>query len=91
LNILNCDGNQLTSLDVTNNSSIGQDYAGYSMCYLSIQDMPDLEKVCVWTMLFPPEGVNVCTEGSPNVYFTTDCSNSGFRSFRAHFFSVKVP
>jgi len=33
-----------------------------------------LEKVCVWTMPFPPEEIKVCTDGSPNVYFTTDCS-----------------
>jgi hypothetical protein len=25
-------------------------------------------------MPFPPEGFNLCTEGSPNVYFTMDCS-----------------
>jgi len=36
--------------------------------------MPSLYKVCVWEMPFPPAGVEVDTSGSPNVYFTTDCS-----------------
>jgi len=36
--------------------------------------MPSLFKVCVWTTPFPPEGVDVDTTGSPNVYFTIDCS-----------------
>ena len=33
-----------------------------------------LNKVCVWSTPFPPIGVEVDTTGSPNVYFTTDCS-----------------
>jgi hypothetical protein len=37
--------------------------------------MLSLNEVCVWTMPFPPERVYVTTYGSPNVYFTTDCSN----------------
>jgi len=36
--------------------------------------MPGLEKVCVSALPFPPEGVGLCAEGSPNVYFTTECS-----------------
>jgi len=36
--------------------------------------MPTLEEVCVWTMPFPPEGFKLCADGSPNTYFTTDCS-----------------
>jgi len=41
---------------------------------LYIQEMPSLYKVCVWQTPFPPDGVSVVYEGSPNVYFTTDCS-----------------
>jgi hypothetical protein len=81
LKILSCSGNQLTSLDLSKNSSIGKDvgseltyYSKYYYCYLSIEEMPGLEKVCVWTMPFSPEGVKLCAEGSPNVYFTADCS-----------------
>jgi hypothetical protein len=40
---------------------------------LSIGGMPSLNQVCVWTLPFPPSGVDVYTDGSPNVYFTTDC------------------
>jgi len=36
--------------------------------------MPSLYKVCVWEMPFPPAFVDVYTENSPNVYFTTDCT-----------------
>jgi len=38
--------------------------------------MPTLHEVCVWTMPFPPDGVNVDTTGSPNVFFTNECSSS---------------
>jgi len=34
-----------------------------------------LTKVCVYEMPFPPfEGFILNTDGSPNVYFTTDCN-----------------
>jgi hypothetical protein len=39
--------------------------------------MPNLEEVCVWTLPFPgppPDNLNVNTTGSPNIYFTMDCS-----------------
>jgi hypothetical protein len=36
--------------------------------------MPSLGEVCVWELPFPPEGMTVHTTGSPNVYFTTECS-----------------
>jgi len=41
---------------------------------LDISEMPSLYEVCVWTLPFPPEGFLVFTSGSPNVYFTTECS-----------------
>jgi hypothetical protein len=28
----------------------------------------------VWVMPFPPSGFNLYASGSPNVYFSTDCS-----------------
>jgi hypothetical protein len=52
-------------LDVSNNTSITS---------LSIMEMPSLYKICVWEMPIPT-GVDVFMDGSPNVYFTTDCSN----------------
>jgi hypothetical protein len=37
--------------------------------------MPSLHEVCVWEMPFPPlEGLKLEKTGSPNVYFTTECS-----------------
>jgi hypothetical protein len=33
--------------------------------------MPSLFKVCVWIIPFP---VQAYTDGSPNIYYTTDCS-----------------
>ena len=67
LDTLYCWENQLTSLDVSNNKDL-------SNLYLS--DMPDLYKVCVWEMPFPPSGTSVDTSNSPNLYFTTDCTST---------------
>jgi len=39
---------------------------------LIIRDMPSLKEVCVWTIPFPPVGVEMDTSGSPNLYFK-DC------------------
>ena len=60
-----CSFNQLTTLDISNNTS---------MYELYVHEMPTLHQVCVWTMPFPPDGVNVYIDGSPNVYYTTECS-----------------
>ena len=60
-----CSDNQITSLDVSNNVVLEE---------LNISNMPSLGEVCVWEVPFPPEGVTVDITGSPNVYFTTDCS-----------------
>ena len=65
LRILHCANNQLTSLDISTNTLLSG---------LDLRGMPTLEEVCVWTMPFPPEGYSVNLEGSPNVFFTTDCS-----------------
>jgi Leucine-rich repeat (LRR) protein len=62
---LGCAHNKLTTLDVSNNTSL---------CTLMIAEMTSLYKVCVWEMPFPPAGVEVYMDGSPNIYFTTDCS-----------------
>jgi hypothetical protein len=62
---LYCDKVPLTSLDISNNSAIK---------ILTLKSMTSLNKVCVWTMPFPPVGVTVDTTDSPNVYFTIDCS-----------------
>ncbi len=64
LEYLNCDVNELTSLDVSNNTALTSLY---------LMTMPALYKVCVWEMPFPPDGLEVYTAGSPNLYYTTDC------------------
>ena len=65
LTMLGCAHNQLTTLDVSNNTALSS---------MVIAEMPSLYKVCVWEVPFPPVGVEVYTVGSPNVYFTSDCS-----------------
>ena len=65
LHFLDCSYNQLTSLDVSNITALE---------WLDISEMPSLYEVCVWVVPFPPEGVLVNTTGSPNFYFTTECS-----------------
>jgi hypothetical protein len=62
---LDCKNNQLTSLDVSNNTAL---------TYLQLVGMPTLYRVCVWEMPFPPVGVTLNITGSPNIYFTTECT-----------------
>ncbi|MCK4879922.1 MAG: hypothetical protein KAS82_04645 [Bacteroidales bacterium] len=66
LHSLYCGDNLLSSLDISNNTYMG---------WLDITNMPSLYEVCVWTLPFPPERMHVDRTGSPNVYFTTECSN----------------
>jgi uncharacterized protein (TIGR02145 family) len=65
LELLWCQENQLSFLDLSNNSSLRE---------INLHSIPSLHKVCVWTMPFPPTGVDVHIGDSPNIYFTTDCS-----------------
>ena len=77
LTVLDCSLNQLTSLDVSNNIHLGTAgwmFIDHNLEGLIISGMPTLEEVCVWELPFPPDGVPVDTMGSPNVYFTTECS-----------------
>ena len=75
LELLCCDNNQLTTLDVSNNTALGTGPIDFITFYgLYISEMPTLYQVCVWEMPFPPTGVEFDTTGSPNVYSTTDCS-----------------
>lgn len=65
LTALCCSSNQLTDLDISKNISLER---------IEIEEMPSLTKVCVWQVPFPPAGVEIFTENSPNVYFTKECS-----------------
>ena len=89
LYFLNCIFNQITNLDVSKNTNLGQLWCDYNqlssldisnnfdlrMGLVWLDHMPMLTEVCVWTMPFPPAEMEIDTAGSPNVYFTTDCSN----------------
>jgi Leucine-rich repeat (LRR) protein len=58
-------GNQLGKLDISQHTKL---------TLIGVDNMPALAEVCVWTSPFPPEGVVVLHEFSPNVFFTTNCS-----------------
>jgi len=86
LDTLDCSTNQLTSLDVSNNTALTSLWCAENqltsldvshntaLAGLNCSSMPSLYKVCVWTIPFPPTGVTIDTIGSPNVYFTMTCS-----------------
>jgi hypothetical protein len=71
---LYCSNCNLTSLDISNNTSLGLVFPDHYPCILDIGDMPSLEKVCVWILPFPLEDFQICSEGSPDFYFTIDCN-----------------
>jgi hypothetical protein len=58
---LECSGNLLVGLDLTNNTELDD---------LRIMNMPSLNSVCVFKIPHL-----LYTEGSPNVNISTDCSN----------------
>lgn len=62
LYILDCSANPLTRLDVSYNTSLYDLY---------LKKMPSLYEVCVWVIPYP---FYAYTFGSPNLYFTTECS-----------------
>ena len=58
-------GNKLTRLDISGNISLTK---------VGIDNMQSLVEVCVWVLPFPPQGVTVLSGYSPNIKYTTDCS-----------------
>jgi Leucine-rich repeat (LRR) protein len=78
LTVLDCSKNQLTSLDISNNMVLGTDIwylsFGKTLEGIHLSYMSSLNEVCVWLLPFPPDGIKVYSEGSPNVYFTDACS-----------------
>ncbi len=85
LNTLDCSYNQLTRLDIYNNTSLRELNCGGNLLsklyigdndsleILNLSNMPDLRGVCVRQLPFPPAGITIDTTGSPNAYFTTNC------------------
>ncbi len=85
LSYLECWWNELTSLNISNNTELDTLVCGANdfvtaldisqntdLVFINIGGMQSLTQVCVWTIPFPPQGVEIYNE--PNVYFTTDCS-----------------
>lgn len=82
---LRCGDNQLTSLDVSKNTSLvllwcsenqltNLDVSNNkSVWSLHLVNMPTLTEVCVWEG-FPSEPMEISISGSPNVCFQTDCN-----------------
>jgi len=62
-------GNRLSSLDVS---------ANVNLELLGIDNMATIKEVCVWTIPFPPAGVEVLMGFSPNAFFTTSCSKQKY-------------
>lgn len=67
-----CSNNKLTTLDISYNTSLGLVLGSHA---LTLAKMPTLHEVCVWTKPFPPDYLGIDITGSPNVYFTTECTN----------------
>lgn len=66
LQVMTSCGNQLSTLNLSQNTLLK---------IIGFDNMPSITEVCVWTLPFPPEGVRVLMEFSPNAYFTTACRN----------------
>jgi len=85
LKTLHCNNNLLTSLDVSKNTALtdmitcGNRFSGFdisnnhNLVKIGIDNMPMLQKVCVWTLPFPPAGVVVLMGFSPNILFSLEC------------------
>jgi len=72
LEYLNCAANQLSCLDISNNTLIGSGNGNNTK--LDLGYMRSLTEVCVWTTPFPPPGMEINISGSPNLYFTENCT-----------------
>ncbi len=60
--IWNC---QISSLDISQNTNL---------TLLDLWDLTNLGQVCTWIEPFPPAGLKLSMNGSPSIFFTTDCS-----------------
>jgi hypothetical protein len=78
--------NRLTELDLSNNEALEElDVCknlistihlccNKTLSKIQLSEMPNLEKVCVWTLPFPPEGVYLDIAGAPGITFCLDHS-----------------
>lgn len=65
LEVLDCSDNFLIELDLSRNRKLKE---------LDVSNMPTLTGVCVWELPWPPENILIHVNGSPNIYFTDECS-----------------
>ena len=73
LGILACGRNQLAKLDISKNPVLNQVPSTQFKPRLDLSGMSSLSQVCVSTMPYPPVGLNLNIEGSPNIFFTVIC------------------
>ena len=87
---LYCGRNHLSQLDISDISNFFSEHTNPLLCgmrtdaFLSISNMPTLHEVCVSELPVPVSSFDeslVDTSGSPNVYFTTDCSSATSLAF----------
>jgi hypothetical protein len=76
LSELSCSSNPLQYLNISKNTNLFACEDDTCYATLNLSNMPGLYGVCVWEMPFPPVDrvESVDTTGSPNVFFSTDCS-----------------
>jgi len=83
---LRCSGNLLEAIDISQNPSITTFSCGWNqlsslnlsnnieLTYIELSGMSTLYNVCVWELPFPPSGVELYHNDSPNINFTMDCN-----------------
>lgn len=85
LKVLDFRGNQLSEIDLSNNEIL-EELDGCrnfiskihlccnsTLCRIQLSEMPSLQRVCVWTLPFPPEGVHMDISGESGITFAHDC------------------
>ena len=62
--VISMPSNYFESLNISNNVLLET---------IWLTAIPTLSEVCVWELPFPTSNVNIYTDGSPNVFYTTSC------------------
>ena len=74
LNQMDCSQNQLNSLNISNNTRIGDSTHNRYESHLNVSQMPSLEEICVWEIPFPTGDITIDLSDSSNAFFTADCN-----------------
>lgn len=71
-----CQRNQLTNIDISGLNNLLEWFtcSGNQLISLNISNNKVLRHLTLENMPFPPKGLEISTEGSPNLYFTTECT-----------------